>query len=517
MKSFIKNHFNLFAFIIFSVVIFGLYSNSLFFDWTFYDDDVLIVDKQDYLSFSNIKNILTDTVFGLESDKFCRPVLNLSFLFEKYLYGTNPFGYHLTNILLHLLCVFFLYLTLALRYDKKKTFVLCLLFAVHPVLVQAVSWIPGRNDTLLTLFIILSFYFLIKYLDTLNSQPSALSPKLLSFSAHILFFILALFTKETAILAPLFYIIFLFFIRFRRFSAVVLLYIIISAGYLFYRSFVLSYQTQTVHPYIFVDSFITSFPAVTKYIANILFPIKLTVFSTVVSADYILCALVFLIFVLLFLKFREYKYNFKIILFGFLWFLLFLVPTFILPYNQFYDHRIYLSLAGILLSLSEIIKNYNENFSKKAVVVLTIFFVLFSLISFTHCQKFKNRDVFWINALIDCPQSDIANSVVAGILVEKRAYALAEERYMKAISINKHSKHYVNLAVLYIKTGRFDDAEDCLLKAQVLDEYNPEVYYNLALVYKVKGNMEKAQYMKDLFIKVFTATNRVSAVPELKI
>ena len=217
------------------------------------------------------------------------------------------------------------------------------------------------------------------------------------------------------------------------------------------------------------------------------------------------------------MKFREYKYNFKIILFGFLWFLLFLVPTFILPYNQFYDHRIYLSLAGILLSLSEIIKNYNENFSKKAVVVLTIFFVLFSLISFTHSQKFKNRDVFWINALIDCPQSDIANSVVAGILVEKRAYALAEERYMKAISINKHSKHYVNLAVLYIKTGRFDDAEDCLLKAQVLDEYNPEVYYNLALVYKVKGNMEKAQYMKDLFIKVFTATNRVSAVPELKI
>ena len=150
-------------------------------------------------------------------------------------------------------------------------------------------------------------------------------------------------------------------------------------------------------------------------------------------------------------------------------------------------------------------------------IIITIIFVLFSLISFTHSQKFKNREVFWINALVDSPHSDIVNSVVAGILVEHRAYDLAEEKYKTAISINKHSKHYVNLAVLYIKTGRFDDAEKCLLKAMVLDEYNPEVYYNLALVYKVKGDMEKAQQMKDLFIKVFTATNRVSEIPELKI
>ncbi len=105
---------------------------------------------------------------------------------------------------------------------------------------------------------------------------------------------------------------------------------------------------------------------------------------------------------------------------------------------------------------------------------------------------------------------------MAGILAEYRAYDLAEEKYKTAISIHKHSKHYVNLAVLYIKMGRIDEAEKCLLKALSLDEYNPEVYHNLSLIYKIKGDMEKAQYMKALFIKIFSATNKVSSVPSLK-
>ena len=54
--------------------------------------------------------IFTNNVFGQEKDKFCRPILNLTFLVEKYIYGINPYGYHFTNILLHLFVVFFIYL-----------------------------------------------------------------------------------------------------------------------------------------------------------------------------------------------------------------------------------------------------------------------------------------------------------------------------------------------------------------------------------------------------------------------
>ena len=195
IKSFIINHFNLSVFLILMVVTFSLYGKSLFFDWTYYDDDVLIIDKQEFFSLSNIKNIMFTTVFGQEEDKFCRPVLNLTFLCEKYLYGIKPFGYHFTNVIIHLFAVFSIFLFLTLRYDKKKTLILCLLFLCHPAITQAVAWIPGRNDSLLTLFLVLSCYFFIKYTDT---------SKFLNLFLYFIFFALALFTKETAIVAPIF-------------------------------------------------------------------------------------------------------------------------------------------------------------------------------------------------------------------------------------------------------------------------------------------------------------------------
>ena len=162
IKTFITNHFNVFVFLTLAVVIFSLYGRTLFFDFSYYDDDVLILERQEFLNFSNIGKIFSNTVFGEGRDQFCRPILNLTFLVEKYLYGTKPFGYHLINLLLHLFSVFSLFLLFTLKYDKKKTFIVCLLFACHPAVVQAVAWIPGRNDSLLALFIILSLYIMKK-------------------------------------------------------------------------------------------------------------------------------------------------------------------------------------------------------------------------------------------------------------------------------------------------------------------------------------------------------------------
>ncbi len=103
IKQFINKHFTFTVLIIFAVVIFSLYGKNLFFDWTYYDDDVLILDKQEYLSFSNIEKIFSDTVFGQGNDKFCRPILNLTFLIEKYVYGMLPFYKYIVTFV----CSFF--------------------------------------------------------------------------------------------------------------------------------------------------------------------------------------------------------------------------------------------------------------------------------------------------------------------------------------------------------------------------------------------------------------------------
>jgi len=516
LKNFITNHFNVVVFLTLIVVVFSLYGKTLFFDWTYYDDDVLILDKQDYLKFSNIKNILTDTVFAKEQDRFCRPFLNITFLVEKYLYGINPIGYHITNLIIHLFAVFSIFLFLSLKYDKYKTFVLCLLFAAHPAIVQAVAWVPGRNDSLLTLFLILSFYFFIKYFDKNNKA---------FFLLHLFCFIAALLIKETAIIAPIFYLIILLSVPIppylhtsiiRRLYTSIPLYIHTSiiVIYLLYRKFVLSYQPETVTIISLLKNFFNSFPALIKYISNIFFPFNLSVFYSGIENNYSLAFAALLVFVLLFLTSK--KYSIKNIILGFSWFLLFLLPTFLMPNNQFYDHRIYLPFVGILIILSEFIKDKNLYSNKIFYLIITIF-LIFSCLSFEYVDKFKNKEIFWINAVTSAPNSDIANAVVAGILLENGIYEQAEQKYLKAIKLNKNSKHYVNLAVLYMKTNKVEQAKQTLLQALALNDNNCLVYYNLALIYRHEGNLDKANEMKNLYIDCFNKTEKTSKPKDIEL
>lgn len=503
IKLFINNHFNLSVFLIFTIVVFSLYGKTLFFDWTYYDDDVLIVDKQEFLSFSNIKNVLLTTVFGQEEDKFCRPVLNLTFLCEKYLYGITPSGYHLTNIIIHLFAVFSVFLFLILRYDRKISFILCFLFLCHPALTQAVAWIPGRNDSLLTLFLVLSCYFFIKYVD---------ANKKIFLIAYFIFFVLSLFTKETAIVVPIFYFMILFYKK-KGIKQYLFQFVIIAptiSVYLFYRSIVLSYQTYSISFKILMMNFVASFPAITKYIANIFFPFKLSLFPTMLEVNYLLCLASLLLFVLLFIKSK--KYDFKNILFGFCWFLFFLFPTFLMPNNQFYDHRLYLPLVGILIVILELLNKYDKILKIKNILMFSFILLLFFTITLFYEQKFENKEVFWVNAYTISPNSDIANAMVGGLLLERGLYKEAEEKYKKAIELREYSKHYVNLAAVYFKTNRLNESEKCLLKALSLDNMNANIYYNLSLIYKIKGEKEKAQEMKDRYIKVFNDTNKVSKI-----
>ncbi|MDD2523884.1 MAG: glycosyltransferase family 39 protein [Endomicrobiaceae bacterium] len=492
-----------------TLIVFALYSKSLFFDFTYFDDDVLILDKQEYLKISNIKNILTDTVFARGQDKFCRPLLNISFLIEKYIYGVTPWGYHLTNIIIHIFAVFSIFLLLSLKYDKKKVFLVSILFACHPVLTQAVVWIPGRNDSLITLFVVLSFYFLVKCLD---------NKKINFIVFHFLCFACSLLTKETAIVMPVFYITYLLSkkqtIKIKSFFIISWVFMILS--YFIYRHFVLEYQTYSVAFHQLCSTFFHSLPATTKYIANIFFPFNLSVFSSTVEINYLLSIASILVFLLM-LSISKHKYDIKNLLFGLSWFFICLFPTFVMPNNQFYDHRIYLPMFGVLIVILEMLKSYDKIHEKKIVMFLIIITIIFAFLSFLHENKFKNKQAFWINALIDSPNSAITNASVAGILDEVGMYKEAEEKYLKAIKIQEYSKHYVNLAVLYLHMKEVDKAEATLLKALELRDDNPMIYYNLAIIYKHKGNKDLAIQMKNLYLTVFKDTNKYQKPEDIKI
>src|SRR6266487_4504401 len=108
--------------------------------------------------------------------------------------GPKPFIYHLTNLLLHIassLCVFWLLLTLG--YQRLLSLLVTLLFALHPMFVPMVAWVPTRGDLLLSIFVIISFILFIKSFREKR-------PVLVLW--HGVTFFLAFLSKETAVAVP---------------------------------------------------------------------------------------------------------------------------------------------------------------------------------------------------------------------------------------------------------------------------------------------------------------------------
>jgi protein O-mannosyl-transferase len=129
---------------------------------------------------------------------YYRPLVTASFALDAHWPGASPIPYHATNVLVHA-CASLLFLGLLRRFAMGAAATAgALLFAVHPTLASAVAWIPGRNDSLLALFVLAAWRFLP--FDGLG--PSGAQPRLGDLGLHLAFFALALLAKETALVAP---------------------------------------------------------------------------------------------------------------------------------------------------------------------------------------------------------------------------------------------------------------------------------------------------------------------------
>ena len=129
-----------------------------------------------------------------------RPLSIFSYAVDYRLWSQQPFGYHLTNVLLHAAAsVVVLLLAVETLGSPVAATVGAALFAVHPVHTEAVSSIVGRAEVLATLFFLLAFRRL--RLRT-NLTSIASSPTWVGVVVGAVFYLLGLFSKETAVTLP---------------------------------------------------------------------------------------------------------------------------------------------------------------------------------------------------------------------------------------------------------------------------------------------------------------------------
>lgn len=169
---------------------------------SFLSDDYAIIRLITYPGWAatNWTEILRDfytPLFFHDDSPFYRPMYVLSYGLDFALWGTWSTPYHLTNLVLHLVASFFVYLValeLAPGESKRGIAVTAAaLFALYPVHTEPVIWIAGRVDVICAVFYFPALYFFLRWLGT-GWRPG--------FVLSLAFFVLALFSKEMAAALP---------------------------------------------------------------------------------------------------------------------------------------------------------------------------------------------------------------------------------------------------------------------------------------------------------------------------
>ncbi len=483
-----------------AAVIAAVYAKSISFGYTFLDDNVLILKNYDFLKdMTNIVPAFFRKVFADSYLPYYRPLLTVSFILDAQIGGTSLVFYHITNIIFHTVasCLVLVFLT-RFGYEKLPSFLLSMIFAVHPVLSQGVVWIPGRNDTIMAVFILASFISLIGMLRT---------ERWAYYAGHLIFFLLAIFTKETALVLIPVSLAYLYLIANERIlsrNAVVLAVGWMVCAFLWYSCRLVAVRGSMDITVVDVLTVLFAYlPAAIQFMGKIFFPVNLSVFPIMQDTTYLygVVSVAAIFIALLFTKQKRYNY----IVFGFAWAILFLLPSLMRANYRisadFIEHRVYVPMIGLFIVLLE--TDLLKNMKKPAMTAAaTLAIVGCVILTFIHIDNFRDRFAFWTNAVRTSPHSPFAHMAMGNIEYDSGRIDEAEVEYKKALALDPlEMKSLFGLGKVYLKKGMFKEAEKAFRKTLAVYPFYDNAYMELGVLYYKQGKPDEA---KQAWIKAIT-------------
>ncbi len=482
-----------------------VYVPVIYFKFTELDDSIFIKEFHEY--YQDISNFFTSFhrgLFDAVKDPYYRPLFLNSMLLNYQLFHENIEGYHFINILFHITSVILLYkLFIKLDQTSLNSFILTLIFAVHPVLCQAVAWIPGRNDTLLAIFTLSFLIFSINFTKTGKIHHLLLS---------ILFLLLAFFTKETAIFAaPVALTMLVLMLKNKIYNIKILIQMVLWAGCLgvwYYARSQATIATTAIVPGQLAIDFFNRLPVIIQYIGKIFLPFNLSVFPTKEDTTYLfgIIATILLIVSIIYYK----KRNWRILLSGLIVFFFFLTPALLVPNHlndQTFEHRLYLPIIGILILLPQTCLLNTPRGDWQLMLYGITVCVILGILNYIHQRNFADPQSFWRQAVQTSPNCAYANMMLA-----ERDDNMDESvtLFKKAYHLNPKEK-YINFyyAEMLIKTNNKDSlaaAEKYLLAERNISNYI-KCYFYLAQIAVMKNDFPNAISYLKTFLKTVPETS----------
>lgn len=478
--------------IIVIIVVFSLYQKAINYELLQLDDMEIISSNISYISeIKNIPNFFLQDVFFNNKFKYYRPILPLSFSLETIIFGYHPQVYHTSNILLFIISFYLIYFfCLKLQLNKNISKFFCLLFLVHPIFTSLAVWVSARNDSLLLIFVLLSFINFINYI-TLNKN------KYLIYT--IFSFLLALFTKETSVISLLFYfmLVYCFNYKISKQQIYKLLFGIFLSLTIY---FVL--RTIAVSSVKFSDISVIYKNIITNTLSYLLIYtekfilceyIPVLTYNTQITKT-MLCINISLSVMVIYCYIKNIIDR-KKILFCFLWYICLLFPTFINKEQQILFHRLLLPSVSIIIFLvlftQYIVKKYPIS-KKYLITAFVLLFISLSYASILQKEKYKTSQDFIINCHLDS-KNRISDSQFINFLIDignlKEAKSLLKERMRQQSTI----KDTLTYAKILFFEGNIDEAKNIYLKLEKALPNESKVYFGLSIIYFAKRNYDKSE------------------------
>lgn len=537
-------------------LVFAVNLNALCADFV-WDDRALVTGNILIKHWDTLPVLFREPFLGL----YYRPVVMLSFALEYALWGLRPWGFHLTNLLLHAAnSVMVFHILRHVSRSRGTAFVAALLFASHPVHKGIVA-IADRTGVLSAFFFLCSILLYVQYRRSEDTRGSVIF-----YAGSLVLCGLGFFSKEEVITLPLVLILVDSFVLDRRqrptHAARVAGYVpffLLAAVYLWIRAHVLgeaggiaaAFATELARRLITI-------PAVMfDYLLLLLFPFHLdydprTPLAESIGDPRILLPLLFVIAVAAVIPWLARKT--KTGLFGLLWYTIVFIPmSNILPIyagaarSELFTpiHFLYLPSIGVFLCAADgfekIFGGLDESgharrWRRPATLALCCVLLLFSLLSIkrnfiwkdelrlyryivemhpeNHRMRLNLGNVYLERGQVDAGLEQLKQAVIlapdvasyrnsVGLAYKARGWLdRSVEEFREALRLDPDfSMAYMNLTVIYRMQGRLSDAIAAGRKAVELAPSSVTAHVNLGLAYKDSGDLARAEKQFEMAVR----------------
>ena len=468
----------------------------------------LNLDDPYYINNSYIRDLTWKGIYNIFSQPIVDnyfPLQILSYAIDFQIWHVQPFGYRLHNVVLHILNAALIFLLLKKIFSNTwVSFLAALLFGLHPVNVESVTWVAERKNVLSLALMLSSFLAYLYYVE--EQRPARRKGfYLLAF----FLFLLAVLAKVSAVVLPLLFILYdLCFQKRPKWEMIrdkipcfflALLFSVLTVWIYHGGKYLADYHGGSLY-----TTFLAMINVFVEYIIYLIVPVYLDHLYWTPIPRSILERQVLLsmaaIFLLALLAWRSFRKE-RIFFFWLGWFFISLLPVLnIVPLVILRaDRYMYLPAIGffylVCWGLWKIGRAEFRPFRLPIFIFCSVVVAgTYASLTMERNKLWRDSVIFWGESLKKYPESVTPYEYIGNIYISRGKNDLGISYLQAGLRYNPNNVTLINsLAVAYKSKNDLKKAEDLLIRANRIDPMDSATYNNLGTIYFQEGQMEKGR------------------------